>query len=248
MHRYRWRHCGHGTIRSSSSRWARYDARVLPLPPGGFLHLAALACAAALLGGLASIERKGAFQLMLSRPLVLAPLFGLLLGDLAGGLFIGVPLELLFLGGVNLGGSVPENETLLCAALGLVLLAPLALLGRWLDRQGEIRAVALSARARVAVAMGEADPARIQLRGLLWPFLTTAAICAALVLAAPLLAALRMHVHGRLEFDLGGSWHAAQALSIAAAIRAIRDRRAIPLAGATALAVFAAALLVRMHG
>ncbi len=243
---------------------------MLLLPAGGLFHLALLACAAALLGGLASIERKGAFQLMLSRPLVLAPLFGLLLGDLAGGLFIGVPLELLFLGGVNLGGSVPENETLLCAALasaaipaglaagtgvdeslaalGLVLLAPLALLGRWLDRQGEFHAVSLSARARVAVAMGEADPARVQLRGLLWPFLTTAAICAALVLASPLLAALRMHVHGRLEIDLGGSWHAAQALSIAAAIRAIRARRAIPLAGAAALAVFAAALIMRLHG
>ena len=58
----------------------------------------ALAAAAGLVGGLAAVERKGAFQLMLSRPLVLAPLLGLALGDLPGGLALGVPLELL-LGG-----------------------------------------------------------------------------------------------------------------------------------------------------
>ena len=42
---------------------------MLPLPPGGAAHLFVLAAIAALIGGLAAVERKGAFQLMLSRPL-----------------------------------------------------------------------------------------------------------------------------------------------------------------------------------
>ncbi len=75
------------------------------------------AALAALVGGLAAVERKGALQLMLSRPIVLAPLLGWALGDPRGGLMLGVPLELIFLGGVNLGGSLPDNETLLAAAL-----------------------------------------------------------------------------------------------------------------------------------
>src|SRR5947209_10354790 len=117
--------------------------------PGGPWSLLLSAVVAALIGGLAAVERKGALQLMLSRPIVLAPVLGWVLGDARGGLMLGVPLELLFLGGVNLGGSLPDNETLLAgaltsivvpagmtahtgvdpalAALGLILLFPLAL-------------------------------------------------------------------------------------------------------------------------
>jgi len=49
---------------------------MLPLPAGGAPHLFFLAAVAALIGGLSAIERKGAFQLMLSRPIVLAPILG----------------------------------------------------------------------------------------------------------------------------------------------------------------------------
>ncbi|HET9751884.1 MAG TPA: PTS sugar transporter subunit IIC, partial [Myxococcales bacterium] len=100
---------------------------MLPLPPGGALHFFLLAAIAAVVGGLAAVERKGAFQLMLSRPLVLGPILGWALGDARGGLAVGVPLELLFLGGVNLGGSLPDNESLLAAGLtALVVPAGLA--------------------------------------------------------------------------------------------------------------------------
>ena len=54
-----------------------------------------LAATAALIGGLSAVERKGALQLMLSRPLVLAPVLGWALGDAQGGLVLGIPLELL---------------------------------------------------------------------------------------------------------------------------------------------------------
>src|SRR5438477_10875449 len=85
--------------------------------PGGAPHLLALALLAALIGGLSAVERKGALQLMLSRPLVLAPVLGWAMGDAQGGLTLGIPLELLFLGGVNLGGSLPDNESLLAGTM-----------------------------------------------------------------------------------------------------------------------------------
>jgi len=231
------------------------------------VQLAILAATAGVIGGLAAVERKGAFQLMLSRPLVLAPLLGLALGDAAGGLALGVPLELLFLGGVNLGGAVPENETLLAAALtsvvipaglcartgadpalsalGLGVCAPLAMLGQQLDRRGEHRALGLAARARERLAAGDLDPARVQLAGLAWPLLTTGVICASVVLASPLLAAMRLHCGPRLVLALAGGWRAAQLLAVAAAIRAMRERRAAWLSALSALAVFGAALLLR---
>src|SRR5882724_10459829 len=58
---------------------------MLPLPAGGAPQLFFLAAVAALIGGLSAIERKGAFQLMLSRPIVLAPILGWGMGDAEGG-------------------------------------------------------------------------------------------------------------------------------------------------------------------
>src|SRR3981189_2368462 len=95
---------------------------MLPLPAGGGPPPFFLAAVAALSGGLSAIERKGAFQLMLSRPIVLAPILGWGMGDAQGGLLLGIPLELLFLGGVNLGGSLTDNESLLAAAVTAALL------------------------------------------------------------------------------------------------------------------------------
>src|SRR3954469_7524613 len=134
---------------------------MLPLPAGGAPQLLLFAALAGLIGGLAALERKAAFQLMLSRPIVLAPMLGWALGDAQGGLLLGIPLELLFLGGVNLGGNLPDNESLLAAALtatvvpaglaagtgvdaplaalGLGLLFPLAMVGRRLERASEQR-------------------------------------------------------------------------------------------------------------
>ena len=162
---------------------------MLPLPPGGALHLLVLAAIAAVLSGLAAVERKGAFQLMLSRPLVLAPVLGWLLGDAHGGLLLGVPLELLFL-----GGNLPDNESLLAgaltamvipagmaagtgvdgplAAMGLALLFPLAMFGRRLERASEFRNGQLMDAAITRAAHGDPAAARVNLRGLLLPFLT----------------------------------------------------------------------------
>ena len=239
---------------------------MLPLPPGGPLHLVAVAALAAGASGLAALERKGALQLMLSRPLVLAPLLGWLLGDARGGLLLGVPLELLFLGGVNLGGSVPENETLLCAGLvsavvpaglatgqgcdealcvlGLALLYPLALAGRRLERAVEQRNGELATLAQARAAAGDPDAAALNLHGLWLPFVSSAAVAGACALCSPLLAFARMHAPAPLALSLGGSWHAAWALGLAVAIRSIRDPRAIKLAAVSAVAVLLAAVLL----
>src|SRR5512142_1835743 len=102
---------------------------------------------------------------MLSRPIALATVIGLALGDVAGGLYVAAPLELLWLGAVNLGAALPVHEALGTAAiagatvlamqalrsagvsapallpavavLAVLLCAPLALLGRRADRLTE---------------------------------------------------------------------------------------------------------------
>jgi PTS system mannose-specific IIC component len=237
---------------------------VIPVPPGGVSHLLTSAIVAALIGGLAAVERKGALQLMLSRPIVLAPLLGAALGDARGGLMLGVPLELLFLGGVNLGGSLPDNETLLAAGLtsavvpaglavrtgvdaplaglGLLLLLPLAAAGRRLERASERHNAALLDAALARVQAGDPRAARLNLRGLTLPFAATALVCFSCVVLSPLLAAAALAATPRAASALTGAWHAAWALAAATAIRAIRDPHALALAAFAFLVALAGGL------
>jgi PTS system mannose-specific IIC component len=240
---------------------------MLPLPPGGAPHLFLLAAIAALIGGLSAVERKGALQLMLSRPLVLAPVLGWALGDAQGGLVLGIPLELLFLGGVNLGGSLPDNESLLAgamtamvvpagiaagtgvdgplAAMGLALLLPLALFGRRLERASERRNALLLEEAVARAAGGDPGAARVNLRGLLLPFGAAAGICALGVLASPLLALARARCSVGALSSLEGAWYTVWAVAAACAVRAIRDPRAPTLAAICAATVVGITLAVR---
>jgi mannose/fructose/N-acetylgalactosamine-specific phosphotransferase system component IIC len=235
--------------------------------PGGPWGLLLSAVVAALIGGLAAVERKGALQLMLSRPIVLSPLMGWALGDADGGLVLGIPLELIFLGGVNLGGSLPDNETLLAAALtaavvpagmiagtgvdaplaamALALLYPLARAGKRLERAAETRNAALSDKALARTAGGDAGAVWLNLRGLFLPFAVTASICLACALLSPALATARSACPPRLVSGLNGSWHAVWALAAATAIRAIRDPRAPALAAVGFAIVLGAAALLR---
>ncbi len=152
-----------------------------------------------LVAGLASVERKGFLQAMLSRPIALATLTGLALGDVGGGLFVAAPLELLWLGAVNLGAALPVHEALgaaaisgatvlaaralreagvsgpallpAVAALAVLVCAPLALLGRRADRLAERWNERLYVRAERHLAAGDAAGAvRANLYGLALPF------------------------------------------------------------------------------
>ena len=67
--------------------------------------------AAALISIIAGIDRTAGPQIMLSRPLVAAPLTGLVLGNGMIGLEVGVLLELIWLAWVPAGASIPPDDT-----------------------------------------------------------------------------------------------------------------------------------------
>jgi mannose/fructose/N-acetylgalactosamine-specific phosphotransferase system component IIC len=186
--------------------------------------------ALALVAGLAAVERKGFLQAMLSRPIALAPLTGLVLGDAGAGLFVAAPLELFWLGAVNLGAAVPVHEALGTAAiaggtvlglrevaggsaaraallpaaavLAVAVCAPLALVGRRADRLVEAWNERIFTRAERALAAGDADgAARANLYGLAMPF---AISC----LLAPLGAAAAAAIVGVVLARFPGAAHA----------------------------------------
>jgi mannose/fructose/sorbose-specific phosphotransferase system IID component len=63
----------------------------------------------AILTGLAYVSRRIGGDPNLERPIVLAPIIGLLLGDLHTGLVTGGTLELIFIGAAAFGGTAPPN-------------------------------------------------------------------------------------------------------------------------------------------
>jgi PTS system mannose-specific IIC component len=136
---------------------------------------------------------------MVSRPIALGTIVGLALGDVTAGLYVAVPLELLWLGAVNLGAALPVHEALgtaaiagatvlgeqaleraglsgpallpAAAATAVIVCAPLALLGRRADRMTERWNERLFARAERSLAAGDVDAAaRVNLYGLALPF------------------------------------------------------------------------------
>jgi mannose/fructose/N-acetylgalactosamine-specific phosphotransferase system component IIC len=215
----------------------------------------------AVVAGLAAVERKGFLQAMLSRPVALAPIVGFALGDLPGGLLLGPPLELLWLGAVNMGASLPPNEALGTAAiaggavlagralgtgvtpavavLAVALAGTLAALGRTTDRAIEEWNVRLATRAERLLESGSPTAAvRENLHGMAMPFAVSA-------LLAPAVAAIVARVipgilHGlpALNAPLGWGWATLGGLAAAAGARAFRSARGIGLfAGAAVVTV-----------
>ena len=72
----------------------------------------------AVAGGLILLDRTAAFQFMVSRPIVIGPVIGLLLGQPAAGAILGGLIELLWISRPPLGGHIPPNE-----AFGVVVSA-----------------------------------------------------------------------------------------------------------------------------
>jgi len=143
-------------------------------------------------GALVGLERRAFLQAMFSRPLVAATGMGLLLGQLQTGLYLGMVLELFYLGTASLGAALPENDTLAASgttaaaammadqtggggtpaiwSLCLILFAGLGLLGRAVDRRLEGHAAALSTHGLELAEHGELESAvRQNLLGI-WPY------------------------------------------------------------------------------
>jgi PTS system mannose-specific IIC component len=213
----------------------------------------------AVVAGLAAVERKGFLQAMLSRPVALAPIVGFALGDLPGGLLLGPPLELLWLGAVNMGASLPPNEALGTAAIagGAVLagralgtgVTPavavlavaaagmLATLGRTTDRAIEEWNVRLAARAEILLERGlPAAAMRENLYGLVAPFAVSALLAPAAAALVVLVVPAILRESPALNAPLGWGWAALGGLAAAAGARAFRSARGIGLfAGAAAI-------------
>jgi PTS system mannose-specific IIC component len=199
--------------------------------------------------GLAAVERKGFLQAMLSRPIALAPLAGWALGDVRGGVLVAPPLELFWLGAVNLGAALPVHESLGAAAiaggavlagralgtgvtpevavLAVLICAPLAILGRRADGLVEAWNERIAARAEAQLATGHPRAAvRANLYGLAAPFALSAALApAGAALAAAVIPAL---LRGTPEAGgpLAIGWVAFAAFAAASGARALRARRA----------------------
>jgi mannose/fructose/N-acetylgalactosamine-specific phosphotransferase system component IIC len=105
-----------------------------------------------LAGSLLWLDRVYIFQLMISRPMIMGPIIGFVMGDVKIGILIGASLELLWLNAPPVGSYLPNDETFCTAVavpvavlagssmdhmaasgLSILLSLPAALVGRSLD-------------------------------------------------------------------------------------------------------------------
>ena len=75
-----------------------------------------------LVGSLICLDRKGAFQVMISQPIIAVPLLGLTMGDVGSAVYLGAALQLLWMSSLLVGASVPPNETVASIVIGSVAL------------------------------------------------------------------------------------------------------------------------------
>lgn len=64
-----------------------------------------------LLAGVISLDVTAFGQFMVCRPIVVAPLFGYLLGDMGSGLWMGMIIEMLWVRVIPMGAAVPSDTT-----------------------------------------------------------------------------------------------------------------------------------------
>lgn len=74
-----------------------------------------IALLVAVVTGILEWDVYGGFQFQVSRPLIVGPIIGLILGDFSTGLYIGASLEMVYLGVIAVGAAVPPDATLATA-------------------------------------------------------------------------------------------------------------------------------------
>jgi len=216
---------------------------------------------AGMAGGLLCLERKTWGQLMLSRPIVVAPIVAAILGNARAGFALGIPIELAFLGTASYGTSTPPHETLAAlfsAALaascveggalgregvfGLAFFAglPFALIGRAIEARIERHNVIFVDEAEAILARGRTARATrnafVSVMGIL---LTGVAVTLLGVLVGVGLSVWPATVPRCLYRTFTYAWPLATGTSAALAIRTIKIPYGALLAATTAFAVLA---------
>lgn len=214
-------------------------------------------------GGLLALERRGAFQLMLSQPIVAVPLLGFLMGDVMTGVWLGSLLQLLWMSSVLFGANVPPNETLASVSIaGVVLLygryfgtpdpvvwtvailvgAPLSLFGRSLEIRLDRSNRKLAERADEAAKAGlpgvlSALPPLGLLRALL---VNSAVVSIAVAAGVAVLALVRPLAGTGLTYALQVvGFYVVPAVGIAVALTTVPRRRGLVIAAASYVALVA---------
>ncbi len=193
-----------------------------------------------------ALERRAFLQAMVSRPLVAATVTGLLLDDIVGGLFVGVVFELLHLGGVSLGGSHVDHDTLpavagaaMAARMGqvsssdsvtavwafaILVCAPLGRAGLRLENHLDLRARKYFGRALTAADAGNFRKAARQNLRAMWPqFIFYGLMCGAAAAVGPRLGELESELPLPLMRGLGWAY---PAMGVAAAAIAVHGSHA----------------------
>jgi PTS system mannose-specific IIC component len=207
-----------------------------------------------LVAGLAAVERKGFLQAMLSRPIVIAPVVGLVLGDLHGGLLLGPILELFWLGAASMGAAQPPHEVIGAAAiaggavlagrlagtgvtpavavLAVALVVPVGILGREADWLAERVNLQLAKRAAAEIEKGDfAHAVHLNLWGLTLPFVVGFILAPAGAAVAALTVPALLHVipeshRQAIEKALSIGWFVFAAVACASGASALHSRRA----------------------
>ncbi len=217
-----------------------------------------------------ALERKAFLQAMFSRPLVSATIMGVLLNDVPSGLYVGMVLELFYLGAANLGASLPDNDTLsaTCASaaaatmaeatgagstpalwsLAVLLFIGMGRVGRKLDRKLESYSGMLAKKALASAESGQLTRAVRQNLWGMWPhFLLFGGVTALCALAGFLVGPLLERLPLPVLRGLAWAWPAMAAVAAAIAARGSNARRAHVYAALGAAAVTVAVVVLRLR-
>lgn len=164
-----------------------------------------------LAGAVLWMDRVFVFQTMASRPTIMGPLIGLVMGDLKTGILVGLSLELLWLNSPPVGAYLPNDESF-CAAvavpvavmmgsylppaaaagLAIVLSMPFARAGRMLDMRLRIMNEGII---EDHAAAGEKEISGAILRALTRAFfLALAALCACVLVTGSIILSIKAYI------------------------------------------------------
>ncbi len=221
----------------------------------------------ALYGGAVCLDRRAAFQLMISQPILAVSCLGWLLGNPMVGLVLGSILQLLWMGSFLFGAHIPPHETTasVCSAgavllyahlggklddatmaLGVILGIPAAYAGRWLDLRIDQADVSLMLRADKAAETGDIKVIDfVTIFGLLRTFFYSALLMGLVTAFSSLLLWLaRPLFFGSGEIALRVlMMYVFPAIGLGVSLAVVRHRRNLTIAGIT----FFVAAMILMH-